>query len=1394
MADYAPKAAQPGHAVSEGAGTAPQASPATGSRANTVPGELSGGPLLQDKSFLQRVAQTFRQSANGIFEGSLEVATFVTWARRLSDLPVLESAQGAAGTLLVRLDLGKGELTARGPLQFASTSDAQLASGAVRIDAAQLLVTKRSVQLAFDRASFANVVLPSSRARIAQLALVRGAWHYTNQDGLLSGKGIEGHGVGVGEAHATGIQFPGAPTTDIHLTDLAAGTTTDSKLLDLLSRWIGPSAAPGTAPTTPLFPPDAQLIVESRAPQLTAVNEQRQAQATLLAPASALRLMQHGKPLASIELEDVRGELRGKSATGHIGTLRLRGEPGLIRSLAQSEQAKQIPLLADALAFARRIGIQPTIGGESTLTNIDIGLQGAKLAIGASGNVDLKLPHGYQLAIAMVHASSELGTDETTARFERMVMVLRDQRGQIVASATALQTSTTAQAGTANTNFGGLEVNGDLDALVRALDVALADAPANTKAAIAAVRGLPFKGNIKGSARATTRPDGSTTILGDFSVQLQGDAGLLVDASIKGVRADVGSQTSTRIASLTAKLKTPKGKVRSTLVATDLRVDALAAASEIQLAALQLTGGAEAVQQLVTTLRTRGGASSNYGNALATIVENLPLQGNVTAKNLRASVGAGGIAAVTIGRAEDVITTPVGQLRIVADAIDHDAKANRRTRFSKASAMLTNNGGEVASLTIVNGEGTQTNDGVAARAKQIQLRGDGDAMHAAVSELLRHKRVHGTTADVLEWMSAHGYFQGRATMLSIDQAATGGATLLRGDVTHERDVPGGRLRAKVNGLAFVKGGLHFDAAEFSLQAGETTTSARATKGNVRYGATTTIGSFATSGDPQQLEQLLLPAAELPDALVRVLTALRDNGVTQSTGAVSANGVQWDAKERQLSGRGSLNTQLQIAEGTLHADVDGVVLSGDRSASRVAMTLQKDGKPLAELHASNVVERADGTITIGSLTTSGDADLLRNIIGRRTQLGAPSWLITTLDLIASSQFVAAASNVSIGTDLRAGSATYRGNVRFVADGASYVGTGVELALRDVRYVRDAQLGGGAKATRDGETLVASSVAIAGDMTRTADGQAIAGLLQVHTGPARLRMEHDQVVEVELERGRVAGHFSTHAAPGPAPALSDAGTAEQANGATPEPSGKAAMLRDVAAVVQSADIQTSTPIRAGRYGGLLKAEVAPDTRMNVRLVVEQNQVTGATSVVFTPEIGLPLWLTLRGVNLQAVGAAGALRLELGGFFDWDITKLATGHSSLALRLPELLAQLTRNMATAVGSAASSDPSITDFLTKGLDLAGTTGEAHATLRTSRGTSVAHAQVAAGQNMVFDLEQLETKLAGGMLATNGVAGQVSGPPAAGASASKGANGAAGAAAIFNIDALTVDHLSWKK
>ncbi len=161
-------------------------------------------------------------------------------------------------------------------------------------------------------------------------------------------------------------------------------------------------------------------------------------------------------------------------------------------------------------------------------------------------------------------------------------------------------------------------------------------------------------------------------------------------------------------------------------------------------------------------------------------------------------------------------------------------------------------------------------------------------------------------------------------------------------------------------------------------------------------------------------------------------------------------------------------------------------------------------------------------------------------------------------------------------------------------------------------------------------------------------------------------------------QASGELTSGSAPKPA-ATDPAAKPTAPTGPAPaaDPHATENMAAAAAGMVESADIHTSTPLLAGRYGkGFVHLGVPANAALHIDLAVRNNAITQAR-VAAQPALDLPLGISATGAHVDNKGGGnGEIKTDTSGFIDFVVglfdipDRILTGQKNIPLDLTKLV----------------------------------------------------------------------------------------------------------------------------
>jgi hypothetical protein len=659
----------------------------------------------------------------------------------------------------------------------------------------------------------------------------------------------------------------------------------------------------------------------------------------------------------------------------------------------------------------------------------------------------------------------------------------------------------------------------------------------------------------------------------------------------------------------------------------------------------------------------------------------------------------------------------------VTDFHGNDTAAG--ANFRHFDAQLTNPRGKaVAGIGINNGNFTEARKGTTFTAGQIDARGDSSSLTQLITSIEQQSTALPAPVRVAFSMVRSYYVNGGGVLqmsgvkvtddghgheaarlgniaanftLATGEHATIAMTALQGErAAGATDLTFDRFEATLAGSAAVGGHARILVEQGGSHLG-------ATPAHAAAGATPDYSlrghHAAFEGEARNISKLVAAIRErlgsLPGPIARAFEVVGQLATSQ--GPVDQIKTNVDATDLSVarsaahgsSASGSVAALVSLRDGTVALGLHGFVGQGQtfHFESLDLNVADAGGTSTAQLRVGRTELDASGAVTVASVTAEGDAAKLRAAVG---QVGGqvPEAIGRALSTVGSSRIDAAISSISVkpvdGGGLVTDAAVLRVNAAVaVTDGTgtTYRSPNAALAIFGAHVVLGPD--------RKPREIDATRLEASGNFSSAGSGRALSGQATIQTGAAKILFDATGAVQ-SVQAGQIhatgGGSMTTTPTTATTPATTTATPTTDQRLASHDRT--TAMATDAARMIKSADVHAHTPITAGRYGtGMIFVDVPTGAMFHTTLQIRQYALTGGTKLVVTPKLDAPLWMKAAGADLETSGTQGALKVNIDGFFDQNVTKYIVGQGTLSLNVAELVGEIMGRMRSRIEDAAAS-----------------------------------------------------------------------------------------------------------
>ena len=929
----------------------------------------------------------------------------------------------------------------------------------------------------------------------------------------------------------------------------------------------------------------------------------------------------NGSELASVTIHDVQLSIVDHNLAGTLGKLVISGDPSLVQSILTNEAVE--PSVQPALKVVRQLGLKPAIGGTITLQNISVTGNGdakmgtvhgdllSHLVIPSLGTIDLQLSNFNAFASATGDVKNTLSAAMSFDRFTATFTGLdKSQLAHVELDGADASGGSKGKAKT-NVKLKTLIAQGDIAGMVKEMQSAVDQAPVAVRGALQALQSLGIGASVTADNLLVVQGSKSLSYGGDIHLRVDAPPAGHIDLAITGFQGT--GTTMGGFSQFHATLFGDNGKKSAEIIISGASGSITSKQGE----------GLH-----VNSIKLLTGNTDQIAAMAAAIKKSAP----TLPSSIRSMLDTA--ASFQVDGAGSVVISGVN--------LHEDNKKNIKTRVDDviANFELAGVGKVGVRLRGFSGSMSATDKSASFDEFEAQLV---DKNNQKVAEFILDKSV--------DELATNGNFKTSADKLQFMGDAAAITQMMTGINKHLTTLPAPITKAFKSAQTYTSqyvGNTDVDVTVSNLAASQTGTKKApvvTASGdldltiNTANGvlAITLNGAFTDSGKTGfKLFQIVATEKSGAKSILRVDNAMIDGNVMN--GNVTGGLVQ----KVQLSGH---------VENMLNVLSPETLKMLPRSVVAAVSVIDQSELQLAISNASVAVDATTKNIRtqVGDLSAQGDVSFA-NKQHRQYQINDASVVFHNADVVLDKT----GNPVDINVDML----KVRGSVVSI-DGLKSVGdVTVQTGKAHVAFVA------GNPSVVEADHLVIMGAAdmpgLGVDETKSAKS-AISLPKPVYSttpelGPP-LKNKAQPTVPVPFV-APPATKPSTPAVAGTITASPATNTpVTDAPKSTPSPD-TAALVAELAPLVQTVEIHSRTPIQAGRYGlGFKHVEVPADTTLDIDIVIHHNAIDpSATKVEMSPDIILPLGIELEGVSLKKMGNRAALHVDASGVLGTILASLA------------------------------------------------------------------------------------------------------------------------------------------
>ncbi len=1150
-------------------------------------------------------------------------------------------------------------------------------------------------------------------------------------DGLVSNLTFKSAGV-------KGLRYPGMPPVDLDVQQ--AGLNFES-LWDVLGgqqqEQQADKPAGGELQAAPgVLPPDSRIKISLAGIYGAAALSKGATSAKGGFQSCRVALQRDGQDLAAIDIQgfaaqaDAQGRL-----SGSVQSLSAMGSPELVRALLQSKELQAAPQVRQAMELLQRYGVDPSVGGQATLSDLRFGVDGEQQV--AQGNLaaQVEVPGVGSLSVNLDGFKGSAASGGAAVDFRRLEVRLKDAK---TGEAAALiiegqQGALQAGSGAGKVSIPKVNLSGksaQVASLMAALRSRVKALPPEMQRVLDLVQGygtaLAADGSLELSGvEAQFGADGSASASADLSSAIDLPGVGKIEIQARGVKAQgKGGAPTVSLSGFEAKLISASTRAEAAYIKLEGKAgsgaELLGADSKVT-----VRGSSRGLASLASGIKSRLGERPELSQVFGAIDRAVPALEGIDASGALEVSGLSleqkGGELVAKGDLAGRVNAPgLGAIDLKLRGYQGNPADPHSLSFEQFEASLLGPDGKEAAFFAIKAAKDRSDEAggrgaLGFSAEKVELRGGSDSLARMLAA------VEGRLSSLPPALSAafglakqYGPALDASAAIELDNTTLGlegGKPDLRGDMKTRVELPGlGRLNLQLDQfqvapdtVSFARfasrledpQGKQISAVTIDADLDEVQRVAR------EGGIPQKIKNVKIEGSSEQIQRLLAAMGskrdELPEPALRAIERtqqvlsnykfdgsldLADIALKQEQGrtdlAFNVNLPEGSVLEQALQTGSNVTVDLKGYRGSedgLSQGFDTLEVALRDAKGRRAAGLRLQG---AEFEPGS----PDKIAKLGQVTVEGDGRLLAGALTPEFLSSLPPQAAQALTSLKGLKLSGSGGELSAG-------------------GGGYTGQFADLSLRgsfaltdpngDFYTVDNAELkASGPKVSLGSDfklhELSAPSLGGAVTLKRADDGVAVDAELSAKD--VRVEMGPDgKPRSFEASDISAAGDFE---AAGIQMAPKEQGHAPSKDEKLAAHDKAAAQAQAGVSLLKEAEVHTSTPVNPGRYGsGLSEIEVANGTTLDVDLVVRDRQIVpGATRVKFSHGLRGPLGIKVGGAYLEEAGSRAVLRANLKGWFDINATKNLVDGKSMSLNLSELVGDVMDHQRKAIESAKPRD----------------------------------------------------------------------------------------------------------